>query len=202
MGLATHVLKAFSGGVLTLDGLVGRLNCPRRDLVKAVQVLKRRGLVRVHETLDGVTGGVGRGTYHLTEAGAAWAETGKPVSPGQGERPRGRTTGLRERAWWHLRAHRIATLKDILTTHAEGHEAAPDINVYKYLAALERAGILVRSAQRLPARQSRGRIQWRLARDLGPKAPVWRESRREIYDPNGGGILPLDGGDTDSGRAP
>lgn len=202
MSLSTHVLKAFSDGVLTLDGLVGRLCCPRRELVKAVQVLKRRGFVRVHETLDGVTGGVGRGTYYLTEAGVAWAETEKPVSPGQGERPRVRTTGLRERAWWHLRAHRIATLKDILTTHAEGHEAAPDINVYKYLAALERAGVLARSAQRLPARQSRGRVQWRLLRDLGPKAPVWRESARVVYDPNGDRILPLDGSAADSARAP
>lgn len=202
MGLATQVLKAFSDGVLTLDGLVGRLGCPRRDLVKAVQVLQRRGFVCVHKTLDGVTGGVGRGTYTLTEAGVAWAEAGKPVSPGQGQRPRNRTSGLRERAWWHLRAHRVATLRDILTTHAEGHEAAPDINVYKYLAALERAGILVRSAQRLPARQSRGRVQWRLARDLGPKAPVWRESRREIFDPNGGSILPLDGDTAAPGRAP
>ncbi len=193
MGISTDVLKALSDGVLTLDVLVGRLGCPRRDLVKAVQVLKRRGLVRVHETLDGVTGGAGRGQYTLTDSGVAWAESGRSVSPGQGPRPRMKTAGLRERAWWHFRAHQLASLQEILSTHAEGHEKAPDVNLFKYLSALERAGILRRSAQRLPARQSRGRVQWRLVADLGPKAPVWRESARVVFDPNSGDIRPLAG---------
>lgn len=192
MSLSTHVLNAFSDGVLTLDGLVGRLGCARRDLVKAVQGLQRRGLVRVHETPDGRPGSAGRGQYTLTEAGLAWAESGQPIAPGQGARPRQRPPGLRARAWWHLRAHRLATLQDLLTTQAEGTEAAADRNVYKYLCALERAGILARSAPRRPARQSRGDVPWRLVRDLGPQAPVWRETARVVYDPNGGALLPIE----------
>lgn len=192
MGVSTDVLHAMADGVLTLDGLVERLGTDRRGTVKAVQVLCRRGFAEVHQTFDGVTGGIGRGTYRITESGRAWAESGQPVSPGQGERPRKRTAGLRERAWWHLRAHRVTTLRELLHTHALGTEANPLVNLFKYLSALERAGILARSDKRLPARQSRGLVQWRLAVDLGPKAPVWRESERVIYDPNGDAIHPLD----------
>lgn len=195
MGLSTDVLRALAAGHGSIVLLADHLEVERRVVGKAVQVLKRRGLI-------GASDAPGRGRYHLTAAGQAWLAAGKPVSPGQGPRPRTHTAGLRERAWWHFRAHRMATLQELLSTHAEGHEKAPDVNLYKYLSALERAGILRRSAQRLPARQSRGRVQWRLVADLGPKAPVWRETARVVFDPNSGATRPLAGAESPAGATP
>lgn len=192
MALATNVLQQIAAGNGQLESLASTLASDKRSVVKAVQVLKRRGLVQVHGAFDSAFGGLARGSYALTPAGTEWARAGLAVSPGQGARPRQRTSGLRERAWWHFRAHRIATLKEILTTHAEGGERAAPINLYKYLMALQRAGVLRRSPQRVATRQSRGQVQWSLARDLGPKAPVWRQLARVVYDPNSGQTLAIE----------
>lgn len=179
--ISTDVLQAVYNGVTRIEDLALTLPQSKKNLVKAVQVLKKRGLACSPD----------KGTYRLTEAGRIWAETGKPVSPGQGERPRRRTRGIRERVWWHFRAHGMATLKELTGTHADGTESAAEINLYKYLSALEKAGVLSRCARRIPARQSRGLVQWKLARDLGPLAPVWRESAKTVYDPNSGEVISI-----------
>lgn len=191
MSLATNVLQQIAAGNSTLAGLDFTLGAGRKAIVKAVQVLKRRGLAQTHQVRAGEVSGPAPGTYRLTEAGEAFAESGRDINPGQGERPRQKTVGLRERAWWHFRAHKVATMKELLNTHAEGDEKAAHINVYKYLMALEKAGILARLAHRAPARQSKGLVLWRLARDLGPKAPVWRQVAKTVFDPNSGKVFAL-----------
>jgi hypothetical protein len=190
MGLSTAVLTAIHGGICELAALAEHVGHNKRAVAKAVQVLKRRGLVVVATIVE-------RNSYRkpaqyaVTAAGAAQVLSGAPISPGQGARPRKKTVGLRERAWWELRAHGLASLKQITTTHAEGTEKAANVNLYKYLVALERAGILMRSGKNIPARQSKGRIQWLLEIDLGPKAPVWRQQAKEVYDPNAGKVYPM-----------
>lgn len=187
IGLSTAVLNAIHDGVEQLGDLSTRLERDRHAIVKAVQVLKGRALVEIV-----VAGAEAKKTHYvLTEAGRQHAESGLPIHPGQGPRPRKRTVGLRERAWWELRAQGIASLKQILITHADGSEKAADVNLYKYLLALERAGILLRQVKRLPARQSRGCVQWRLLRNLGVQAPVWRQQAQEVFDPNTGKVYPL-----------
>jgi hypothetical protein len=115
--------------------------------------------------------GTGRSArYVLTDAGRQTAASGQPISPGQGARPRQKTVGLRERAWWEIRAKKTVSLKQILSTHADGSEKSGAINLYKYLLALEKAGLLARLGKRIPAKQSRGRVQWALERDPGPKS--------------------------------
>lgn len=196
MGLSTSVLTALNAGINHLPDLARHLGRDRRAVVKAVQTLKRRGLAEIvaADAFDRVFSAQLPATaYVLTAAGQAHAAAGLAISPGQGERPRRRTAGLRERAWWELRAHGLASLKQIITTHAEGTEKAAHVNLYKYLCALEQAGILTRAGRRLPARQSKGWVQWHLARDLGPKAPVWRGARREVFDPNSGRAYPIGG---------
>lgn len=179
--ISTQTLNALFNGARTLAELETATGAPRKHLVKAVQVLKRHELACI----------VSRGEYALTELGRARAQAGHPVNPGQGTRPRTRTVGIRERAWWHFRAHKVATLKELIGTHADGHESDPVTNLYKYVNSLEKAGILTRSQKRVPARQSRGLVQWSLARDLGKKAPVWREREKVIYDPNSGALYPI-----------
>lgn len=186
MGISTTVLQLIVGGTNTLDALSAATGKCKKTVVKAAQTLKSLGYVSVCDKLDAVLSTGARGMYFATGVGEAFAASGEEIKPGKsGERPRKRTVGLRERAWWHFRAHNVATLKELLSTHASGREKAADINLYKYLAALEAVGIIKRLTGRQPARQSKGRVLWTLAKDLGPLAPVWRQTAREVYDPNG-----------------
>lgn len=192
MGISTTILQLVAGGTVDIDALAAATGQPKRAIVKAAQVLKGLGYIAVCDKLDEEMGTLARGMYMATAAGEAFAASGEEIKPGKsGERPRKRTVGLRERAWWHFRAHNVATLKELLSTHASGREKAADINLYKYLAALEAAGILKRLNGRQPARQSKGRVLWSLAKDLGPLAPVWRQRAREVYDPNSALIFPI-----------
>jgi hypothetical protein len=186
MVLATNVLQQIVDGNTAIESIAAALGIPRKSVNHAAQTLKQRGLILTHsETAGEISGPAVRGHYQVTPAGSELVASGGQITAGQGERRRKSTTGLRERAWWHFRAHKVASLKELLTTHAEGQERDATSNVYKYLLALERAGILQRAAKRLPARQSKGLVVWRLALDLGPKAPVWRQTAGVVYDPNG-----------------
>lgn len=85
------------------------------------------------------------------------------------------------------------TLDDLLLTLAEpGMRDAPG-NLLKYVRALERVGVLVRLQRRVPgqALQSNGHVIWRLARDLGRQAPVWRSRQQLLWDPNAGCAIPV-----------
>lgn len=179
MRLSDNVLAAIAAGNCGIAGIAEALGVTRKAVNHAAQTLKKRGLIETHSERGGeISGPSRRGQYRLTAFGAAFAASGRQISP-----------GLRERAWWHFRAHKIASMKELLTTHAEGGERDATSNVYKYLLALERAGILQRCAQRAPARQSRGLVIWRLALDLGPKAPVWRQTAQAVFDPNSGRVF-------------
>lgn len=198
MRLSDNVLKAIATGNCGIAGIAEAIGVTRKAVNHAAQTLKKRGLIETHSERGGeVSGPATRGQYRMTAFGTAFAASGRQISPGQGERPRRNTAGLRERVWWHFRAHKVASLKELLCTHAEGQERDATSNVYKYLLALERAGILQRAAKRIPARQSRGLVVWRLARDLGPQAPVWRQTAQTVYDPNSGRVFNLagEGGD-------
>lgn len=192
MGLATQVLTEIAEGNSDLDRLAAVTQHSRNALVKAVQVLKKHGLVLTRNGRSAETGGFAPGQYALTDAGRQAAAAGQAIRPGKtGERPRKRTAGLRERIWWHLHTHRVATLAELLNTHAEGDEKAAHINAYKYLVGLEAAGVIRRLDKRQPARQSKGRVVWTRVLDLGPKAPVVRPRAREVYDPNADRVLKM-----------
>ncbi len=193
MGISTIVLQHLAAGLTSLDELAEATGKPRDRLVKAVQVLKGRGLVHVCDALDKVFGSLAPGHYVLTDAGQAEAESGETIKPGKtGPRPRQRTTGLRERAWWHLRNHReMVSLKGLLGAHASGNEKGAQSNLYKYLTGLERAGLIVRADRRQAARQSKGWVMWMISNDVGPLPPVWRERANEVFDPNAGVVIAL-----------
>lgn len=198
MSNSTTVLQLIAAGTNTLDALVASTGKSRKQVVKYTQTLKGLGYVSVCDKLDEEMGTLARGMYLATPAGEAFAASGEEILPGKtGERPRKKTYGLRERAWWHFRAHRVATLKELLSTHANGTEKAASINLYKYLAALEAVGILKRMDRTQPAKQSKGRVVWSLEKDLGLQAPVWRQQGHEVYDPNGDAVfaIPKKGGE-------
>ena len=108
---------------------------------------------------------------------------GRPFTP--------RTTGLRERSWWVIRSLPRFTLDDLLFQLADGTQRDAPANLQKYNSALERVGVLVRLARRMPGNTptSNGHVIWRLARDLGRAAPVWRAKQQVLFDPNSGALI-------------
>lgn len=120
----------------------------------------------------------------LTPRSATARRRGKPFAASAG--------GLRERAWWLARTTRRFTLDELLLTLADGTEGDAAGNLGKYLRGLERVGVLRRLARRVPglAPTSNGHVIWRLVRDLGPLAPVWRQrGGGAVWDPNKGELL-------------
>lgn len=108
--------------------------------------------------------------------------------------PRGMTFGLRARAWWVMRETPMFTLPSLLAIVAKGSEADAVSNLGKYIRALARACILAEAGRDKPAcLTDNGVKRYRLARNTGPKAPVWRASRGEVYDPNTGSVHPCKG---------
>ncbi len=107
-----------------------------------------------------------------------------PMNPGQ-IALRTKTIGLRQRAWWVMRRHRVFTLPDLLATVAEGMERDAEGNLGRWLRALVQAGILrVEGRARPTSPTSNGCLRYRLVVDGGRAAPVWRASTGEVYDPN------------------
>lgn len=191
MSNSTTILQLIAAGTTDLDALAATTGKSKKQVVKFVQTLKGLGYVSVCDELDVEMGTGARGMYFPTPAGEAFAASGEEIKPGKaGERPRKRTVGLRDRAWWHFRAHKVATLKELLSTHANGTEKAASINLYKYIATLEAVGIVKRLGKQ-PAKQSKGRVVWSLEKDLGILAPVWRQTNHEVYDPNGDSVFKL-----------
>lgn len=88
-----------------------------------------------------------------------------------------------------MRRHGVFTLQGLLATVADGGEKDAASNIGKYLRALEKAGIVKAEGRTAPEKPtSNGSLRYRLALDLGREAPVWRQSRNEVFDPNGGGV--------------
>ena len=108
-------------------------------------------------------------------------------------RPRFKTRGLRQRAWWVLRNRKEVTIEGLLNTLNDGQQKDAPSNLGKYLRALERAGIIKRSAQRVPgtALTSNGHIRYILVIDCGLEAPLWRANKKEVYAPSTGVTYPI-----------
>ncbi len=95
-----------------------------------------------------------------------------------------------------MREKRRFTLHVLLDTLATGDEADASGNLLKYIHQLEKAGVLQRSKHRLPAQPgvvgSTGYTVWRLEKDLGRSAPVWRKRDRALYDPNASKLIAVE----------
>jgi hypothetical protein len=92
--------------------------------------------------------------------------------------PHDRQRPLRVRAWWVMRERAAFSLADLLHTVADGSERNAAHNLRQYIRALEHSGVLARAYARAEL------AAWRLARDLGPLAPVAQRCGRAVRDPN------------------
>ncbi len=110
--------------------------------------------------------------------------------------PRTKAFGLRARAWWVMRETPRFTLPGLLAIVANGSESDAESNLGKYILALARAGILALAGRDKPANPTdNGVKRYRLIKNTGPKAPVWRASVGEVFDPNTGEVVQIKGND-------
>lgn len=189
---AQAVLIEIVRGTMELHAIAAAVGGRSKDVVMAVQRLKRRGLVVSERP----------GEYAATAAGRTFLDEGRQVQGGQDSpRPRTKTRGLRQRAWWVLRARGVTSLPDLLSTLSDGSERDASSNLSKYLRALERTGFIVALEQRRPghAPTSNGHKRYRLVRNNGRLAPVVRQTQGVVYDPNTGEAYAV--GEMDRGAA-
>lgn len=187
MGIGQRVLVEIVRGCGQLGALATAMEADRNDVVMAVQGLKRRGLVSI----------VTPGEYAATEAGRLFLSEGRRVTSGQASaRPRQKTRGLRQRAWWVMRARTVVTVPDLLSTLADGTEKNAGKNLGRYLAALAATGFIAELDTRAPgvAPTSNGYKRYKLLRNNGRQAPVVRQRQRAVFDPNTGECFSIDGG--------
>ncbi|MEO5341081.1 MAG: hypothetical protein H7837_11305 [Magnetococcus sp. MYC-9] len=179
--VAEDVLRALAGVVVSRAELAQRLPGWRPEQVSAgLRTLRVNGLaVAVHRQ------------WGLTAAGVSAVDADVTLRPVGQAKVVKRT--LRQRAWQALRRRGgKVTIPDLLRVmDGDGRENAN--NLAKYFNGLESVGILIRLKRRVAgtAPTSPGHIVWVLSVDPGPKAPVWRPSKRQVFDPNTGIIHPI-----------
>jgi hypothetical protein len=83
------------------------------------------------------------------------------------------------------------TINRLLETYATGDEKDAHNNINNFLFRLEAVGVVRRMDQRQPGESltSPGYVVWRLERNLGMRAPVWRREQKVLWDPNAQCVL-------------
>lgn len=96
------------------------------------------------------------------------------------------STGLRGKCWWLMRELNTFTINRLLETYADGTEKNAHNNITNYLSHLAAYGVVERLDRRQPGDSltSPGFVVWRLKRNLGILAPVWRSGYNVLWDPN------------------
>ena len=166
-----QILTALSAGCATTAQLVERIEGTTSTRIQScLRTLHDRALVSSAQ-----------GVHELTDKGRAWAEAGLEINggPRPGNAQSRTATTLRAKAWRYLLIKNKASLDEILLLIADGTEARAEQNLRRYLNALTRAGILVKT-----------RSGWLLPNDriTGTEAPSWNTKTRMVSDLNTGEI--------------
>ena len=170
---------------LTVDQMAQALGVSRAQAVNAAQKLMQRNYLMKMAV----------GCFQLSPDGAAAAQAGITITSG----PKGKTGAiathrgtLRERAWTAMCIHRRFTIGDVVAAAGRDEEKNARENVRKYISALCRAGYVKEMSRRVPGTSigSNGFKQFVLAKNTGPRAPVFRAELDVIHDFNIGGDVP------------
>lgn len=184
--LPNSALSGLADGTCrTLGDLEQSVGLTRKQIANGLSQLIRGGYAERVET----------GCYRLTETGIALAEKGGtlPVVRGANKKARRlKASTFVQRAWSAMRMAVTFTASDIALCAAR-NEANPEALARGYLRNLVAAGYV----QELPERQkgsgfgSAGyRKRYRLLKNTGLNAPVWREKPNVIHDFNTGEDVP------------
>lgn len=185
--IPTMILHHLADGACrTIDDLAASLPLNRRQISDgACKLILRNHLERVEA-----------GCYHLTANGVAAAISGTviksgPWRPDTAKVRQRRSDTFRQRLWNAMRMSVTFTIGEIVIAANRGG-VDPEGNAGKYLRCLKAAGYVAE----LPVRQrgtrmtSNGFKRFRLLKDTGPLAPVFRAKKMAIHDYNCGEDVP------------
>ena len=173
------------GSCQTIDQLHEVLTLNRRQISDGARQLVMRELLDRVET----------GCYRLTQAGIEAIARGDritsgPVGPLKTPARRPRRDTLRQRAWNAMRMSVTFTIGDLAIAAARD-DLNPESNIQRYLQFLRNSGYVVE----LPTRQrgthltSNGFKRFRLLKDTGPIAPMWKTHKQALWDYNLGKLI-------------
>lgn len=181
--IQTHMLNE----CITNEKLVKMTGLNSRQVEDATQNLHKNGFIKRVEP----------GCYRITQAGIIALDVQQSMRSG----PKGETNvkihknTLRVRIWRAIRIRKSFSIPELEGIVATGEEKDIVSNIGKYLRALESAGYLIRMNKRLRGSSltSNGYLRWRLdpLKDTGPQAPIWRQSKNTLLDPNTGEEITL-----------
>lgn len=185
--LPTTVLHSLGdGSCQTIDYLVEMLGLSRRQVSDGAAKLVFRGLLERIEA----------GCYRLTAEGMKAAQAGEiitsgPFRPHTVKKPKAFPDTFRQRLWTAMRMSGTFTLGEVAMIAARG-DSDPENNAAWYLRHLRDAGYVAELRTRQPGTRltSNGFKRFRLLKDTGMKAPVYRTKTRTLFDYNTGEDLP------------
>lgn len=177
--IGTHMLNK----CITNDRLIELTGLSKIQVESSTMLLRHHGFIKV----------VDKGCYRITQSGITALNTGTSLRSGPKggqQAPKVHRDSLRIRVWRAIRIRKIVSMPELLQIVTKGTEKDAESNVSKYIRALENSGYLIRmnKRQRGTAITSNGFARWRLdlERDSGPMAPVWRQGKDTVFDPNTG----------------
>ncbi len=125
----------------------------------------------------GLVGKRTKGCYYLTPDGIAKKEAGDQTVAMRGRNASEAT--LADRLWAAIRAEAKFDREQLMHLAVNESDRSPLKYTASYLARLERFGVIERMPK-LPNVAKR----WRLANDLGPLTPTWRQPMGVMWDWN------------------
>lgn len=166
---------------VTLDELELISPVNRHETVKIMSRLVSRGAVDRLEN----------GVYRLNGKGKSLKSSGKKEifhagAQGLFNRNKHPSTTLRARVWRLMQLTPKFTVNEIKSLVSDGNEKAAENNIQKYVRALVKSGYIREMPKRLRGSvpTSNGYKQYLLIKNTGPKAPVLRNDKRQIFDQN------------------
>ncbi|MUO78172.1 hypothetical protein GOZ78_08970 [Agrobacterium vitis] len=180
--LPTTLLHCLAdGSCKTIDELDATLSLDRGQISDGAFRLIMRGYVERIE----------KGCYQLTPAGVDAAARGEilkggPIRPDTASVRKPVFGTFRQRVWTAIRMGGNFTIGDIVMVAATAEDKDADNNARWYVRRLKSAGYVVE----LPIRQrgtkltSSGHKRFRLVKDTGAKAPVYRPKTKMLHDYN------------------
>jgi hypothetical protein len=182
--LPTTILHHLQDGAcLTIDALEAALGLSRRQISNGAAQLVLRGLLERVE----------KGCYQLTKSGQTEAKAGKVIKAGPWRPDTGRNIvrhrdTFRQRVWSAIRMSTTFTLGELVVAAARHDDLCPESNAARYVRQLKHAGYIAE----MPSRQAGTRLtsngfkRFRLVRNTGPAAPVFKPKVKTVHDFNTG----------------
>lgn len=183
--LPNTALEGLSDGACrTIAELETLLPISRKKISHGMSLLIQHGHVERIEA----------GCYQLTEQGKAFAASGKRLGEARGPNKRVRrvrSSTLGQRLWTVMRMSSSFTIAEIVIS-ARREERDPEHLARRYIAHLVSAGYVKELPGRAPGSRpgSHGFKRFRLIRNTGEFAPVWRSKPNAVHDFNTGEDVP------------